>query len=72
MSHTDRSSHPDPATLQQFAVGRLRGEAMRQIEQHVRDCGDCVQTALAAPDDRLVGLLRRTASWTCADSLGRE
>jgi hypothetical protein len=61
MNWPDRSPHPDAATLQQFAVGRLRGEAMRRIERHVRDCEVCVETALAAPDDRLVGLLRRAA-----------
>ena len=62
MIRPDPSPHPDPATLEQFAVGRLRGEAMRRIERHVRDCEVCVQTALAAPDDRLVSLLRRTRS----------
>jgi hypothetical protein len=62
MNRSDGSSHPDPATLRQFALGRLRGEAMRRVERHVRDCDVCVQAALAAPDDHLVGLLRRTAS----------
>jgi hypothetical protein len=72
MSRAYGSSHPDPATLRQFAVGRLQGEAMRRVELHVRDCKACVKAALDAPDDRLVGLLRRTAPKACVEARGPD
>jgi hypothetical protein len=61
MNQTDRSPHPDPTTLRHFALGRLGNAAMRRVERHVRDCDVCLQVALTAPDDRLLGLLRRPA-----------
>ena len=59
MNQTSRPSHPDAASLLHFALGRLGSKAMQRVERHVRACDACVQAALAAPDDRLVGLLRR-------------
>jgi hypothetical protein len=67
MNQADCSPHPDPATLQQFALGRLRSEVMLQVERHLQVCEGCLQVALAAPDDRLVALLRRAAPGPCED-----
>jgi hypothetical protein len=62
MPPTTRSTHPDFATLQRFALGQLSGDTMAWVERHLGDCRDCVVIAEAVPGDRLVGLLRRESS----------
>jgi hypothetical protein len=69
MQRTDRSPHPDDAVLRQFALGRLRVEAMRRVESHLRDCPLCLRVALEAPADHLVELLRRASSASSIYSL---
>jgi hypothetical protein len=62
VNRTVCSNHPDAASLRRFALGQLGSEAMRRVERHVRYCEVCLQTALVAPGDHLVSLLRRTAA----------
>jgi hypothetical protein len=61
MDRTDGSPHPDAAVLTQYALGRLRHQAMRRVEGHLHDCQLCLRVALDAPADHLVELLRRAS-----------
>ena len=55
------SVHPDPSTLEAFALGQIEISAMRRVEDHLARCPSCARVVQSVPDDRLVALLRRPA-----------
>jgi anti-sigma factor RsiW len=63
--------HPEEPTLEAFALGRLSGAEMREVEGHLAACPTCGQRVQAAPDDALVALLRRAPRATTATGSGR-
>jgi anti-sigma factor ChrR (cupin superfamily) len=54
--------HPDAATLEAFALGRIASDAMDRVAMHLGACPACRRVVQAAPGDRLVALLRRDVS----------
>ncbi len=56
------SEHPDTETLERFVLGRLDRRTMAKVEGHLRGCSQCGQVAMQVPDDRLVSLLRVSAT----------
>src|SRR5437016_4288468 len=50
-------SHPSDEELNAFTLGQLDARLI-EVEDHVANCASCQMRAAAAPDDRLVGLLR--------------
>lgn len=59
VNQSTRPTHPDPATLRNFVLGRLSGATMDRVERHLRGCDSCVRAADAVPADHLVELIRR-------------
>jgi hypothetical protein len=51
--------HPEPATLEAYALGWLGMAEMERVETHLANCLSCGQRLQSVPDDRLVILLRR-------------
>jgi anti-sigma factor ChrR (cupin superfamily) len=50
--------HPEPETLQDFALGRLEAREMDSIAAHLSSCPACLRRVRETPDDGLVRLLR--------------
>lgn len=59
---TTQNQHPEPATLEAFALGRLSLGLMESIEAHLSGCSSCGRRVQDAPDDPFVRLLRRPPS----------
>ena len=53
------TQHPEIEVLEAFALGRLCAAEMGRVEGHVTRCPICERVVMAAPEDRLVQLLRR-------------
>jgi hypothetical protein len=53
------TQHPDPLTLEAFALGRLNTRQMRGLESHLVGCARCARVVMAVPDDHLIKALRR-------------
>ncbi len=53
------SAHPSVEQLRRFVHGSLASREMEKVADHLLLCDVCCHAALAVPDDRLVGLLRR-------------
>jgi hypothetical protein len=58
---TSPTQHPEPGVLEAFALGRLGTVEMDRVAAHLAGCGSCGRIALAAPEDPLIALLRRSS-----------
>src|SRR5690349_5250776 len=54
--------HPSPERLAAFDQGQLSPSEWAEIEDHVAGCDVCCRLLEGVPDDRLISLLRTTAS----------
>jgi hypothetical protein len=61
LTMANRNSHPGTALLEDFALGRLGASEIERIGSHLETCPACLRIVEAAPEDRLVSLLKRTA-----------
>jgi tRNA A-37 threonylcarbamoyl transferase component Bud32 len=55
-------THPDPAQLHAFGLGRLVAATMAVIEEHVSFCDSCCEAVKDVSDDNFVALLRDSFS----------
>jgi len=59
---TSANEHPTWAELSQFAAGALDTHQTLWMERHITECETCCHLLEDVPDDRLISLLRESAS----------
>ncbi|MGL4551192.1 MAG: protein kinase domain-containing protein [Gemmataceae bacterium] len=69
---TQATTHPDPETLQAFALGQIAPDRLGPVADHVAGCAACAAALAGVPDDTLLGKLRDspTLGPAAGDTLG--
>ncbi len=66
------AGHPSPDRLSDYALGRLIGREMDEIEQHLSACDSCCQLIRIQPEDALVAKLRGRGAATFGEPSANE